>query len=109
MPAKIASIISAVVTAILVILLAIFFGFGGIVLLNGFMDGSAAVATGFICLGVGVILCAILAWALAKTFIAKFNWKQILAVVVSVFLSTILGGGIGFISMMLMIVVAEST
>lgn len=108
MPTKTASIIASVVTAILVILLAIFFGFGGIVLLNGFMDASAAVTTGFICLGIGVILCAVLAWALAKTFIARFKWNTIPAVIVSVLLSSLLGGGLGFVSMMLMLFVAES-
>lgn len=109
MPTKTASIIASVITSILVLLLAIVFGFGGIVLLNGFMSADAAVTTGFVCLGIGVILCAILAWALAKTFINRFKWKSILAVTASVLLSTLVGGGLGFASMMLMIVVAEAS
>jgi hypothetical protein len=107
MSAKTASILSSVVTAILVLLLAIVFGFGGIVLLNGFMDASAALYTGFACLGISVILCAILAWVLAKTFISRFNWNNLLAAIVSVIVSTLLGGGLGFASMFVMGMVAE--
>jgi len=108
MSTRVASIISSVITAILVCLLTIVFGFGGIVLLNGFMDASTAVNTGFSCLGIGVILCTILAWVLTKTFISKFNWNNILAVFVSVLVSTILGGGMGLASMIIMVIVADS-
>lgn len=109
MPTKTASILASVITTILALLLAIFFGFGGIVLLNGFMDASAAVTTGFVCLGIGVILCAVLAWALAKTFTSRFKWNNLPAVIASVFVSTLAGGGLGFASMMLMIIVAEAS
>jgi hypothetical protein len=107
MSAKTASVISSLVTAILVLLIAVIFGFGGIVLLNGFMNASAAVYTGFACLGITVILCAILAWALAKAFISRFNWNNILAVIISIFISTLLGGGMGFGSLVVMGIVAE--
>lgn len=109
MSIKMASIISSVVTALLVLVVVIVFGFGGIVLLNGFMNANVAVNTGFTCLGITLILCPILAWVLAKTFITKFNWNNGLAVIVSVFVSTLLGVGMGFASMMVMIFVAEVT
>lgn len=108
MSTTVASIISSVITAILVFLLTIVFGFGGIVLLNGFMNASTAVYTGFTCLGIGAILSTILAWVLSKTFISKFNWNNILAVFVSIFISTLLGGGMGFASMIIMVIVADS-
>jgi hypothetical protein len=107
MPTKTASIIASVTTAILVTLLTIVFGFGGIVLLNGLMNASVAVYTGVACLGITVILCAMLAWALAKTFISRFNWNNILAVIISILISTLLGGGMGFGSMMLMVIAAD--
>ena len=109
MSIKTASIISSAVTALLVFVAVIIFGFGGIVLLNGFMNANVAVNTGFTCLGITLILCPILAWMLARTFIAKFNWNNTLAVIVSVFVSTLLGSGMGLTSMMVMIFVAEAT
>lgn len=108
MSEKTASIISSLITFVLVLLLTILFGFGGIVLLNGLMDASTAVYSGFACLGVTLILCPILAWVLPKTFISRFNWGNIWAVIVSVFVSTLLGAGMGFASMMVMMFVADA-
>jgi len=108
MSIKTASIISSVVTTLLVLVVVIVFGFGGIVLLNGFMDASAAVYTGFTCLGITLILCPVLAWVLARTFISKFNWNTILAVIVSVVASTLFGVGMGVASTFIMAIVAEA-
>jgi len=108
MSIKTASIISSIVTALLVLVIVIVFGFGGIVLLNGFMDASAAIYTGFTCLGITLILCPILAWILARTFISRFNWNNILAVIVAVFVSTLLGAGLGVASTFIMAIVAEA-
>ena len=108
MSIKTASVISSIVTALLVLVIVIVFGFGGIVLLNGFMDASAAIYTGFTCLGITLILCPILAWLLARTFISRFNWNNILAVIVTVFISTLLGAGMGFASTFIMTIVAEA-
>src|SRR5215204_6707768 len=108
MSIKTASVISSVVTALLVLVTVIVFGFGGIVLLNGFIDASTAVYTGFTCLGITLILCPILAWILARTFISRFNWNNILAVIISVFVSTLLGAGMGLASTFIMAIVAEA-
>jgi len=108
MSIKTASIISSIVTALLVLVIVIVFGFGGIVLLNGFMDASAAIYTGFTCLGITLILCPILAWILVRTFISRFNWNNILAVIVAVFVSTLLGAGLGVASTFIMAIVAEA-
>jgi len=108
MSIKTASIISSIVTALLVLVIVIVFGFGGIVLLNGFMDVSAAIYTGFTCLGITLILCPILAWILVRTFISRFNWNNILAVIVAVFVSTLLGAGLGVASTFIMAIVAEA-
>ncbi len=107
MSSKTATIISSIITALLVLVVVIVFGFGGIVLLNGFMDASAAVNTGFTCLGITLVLCPILAGVLAKTFIARFNWKPLWAVVLSIFVSTLLGVVMGFASTIIMAIVAE--
>ena len=108
MSIKTASVISSIVTALLVLVIVIVFGFGGIVLLNGFMDASAAIYTGFTCLGITLILCPILAWVLARTFISSFNWNNILAVIIAVFVSTLLGAVLGVTSTFIMAIVAEA-
>ena len=72
------------------------------------MNGNAAVDTGFACLGITLLLCPILAWVLARTFISRFHWNNILAVIVSVIVSTLPGAGMGFALMLIMLFVAES-
>ena len=93
----------------MLLVVVIFFGFGGIVLLNGFMGASAAVYTGFTCLGITLILCPILAGMLTKTLISKFNWNTFLAGGISALAATLLGGGLGLAAMFVMIIVAEIT
>ncbi|MBI3162351.1 MAG: hypothetical protein HYZ23_07560 [Chloroflexi bacterium] len=110
MSTKIPSIISSLITLVLVVLIGVFLAFMQIILLNGFSsrEGGPALAAGFTCLGIGAILSAILAWALAKVFISKFNWNNILAVFVSVLASSIFGGGLGFASIIITIAVASA-
>jgi hypothetical protein len=108
MSTKMTSIISSVVTALLVLVIVIVLGFGGLVLLNGFMNASIPLYTGFACLGITLILCPILAGILTKNFIAKFKWNNILSILISVFVSTLLGAGMGIASTFVMIIVAET-
>ncbi|MBK8823605.1 MAG: hypothetical protein IPN58_13615 [Anaerolineales bacterium] len=96
MSIKTASIISSVVTALLVLVTVIVFGFGGIVLLNGFMNADVAVNTGFACLGITLILCPILAWVLAKAMISKFHWNNIFGSVCFGLCLNLLGTGLSF-------------
>lgn len=109
MSTKTASILASVVTALLLLVVMIFFGFGGLVLLNGFMDATAAVYTGFTCLGITLILCPILAGMLTKTLISKFNWNTFWAGGISALVATLLGGGLGLAAMFVMVIVAEIT
>lgn len=108
MSIKTSAIISSVITALLVLVIVIIFGFGEIILLNGFMDASAAVYTGFTCLGITLILCPILAGVLVRLFITKFNWNNILSIFISVLVSTLLGAGMGVLSTFIMAIVAET-
>jgi hypothetical protein len=57
---------------------------------------------------VGIILCAILAWWLTKLFIQKFNLHKVLSVIISVIITTALGGGLAFTSLLVSIGVAEA-
>lgn len=108
MPTKTLSIISSIVTVILLIIFAIFAFFIQLVALNGYSEreGGTALTVSGICLGIGVILSAILASWLTRLFITKYNWNQILAVAASVFASLIFGGGLGVVSLFISIAVA---
>jgi hypothetical protein len=110
MPAKTLSIISAIITAVLVILFSTFIFFITLVALNGFSDreGTAAVTINLICSGGGAILSAILAGWLTRLAIEKFNWNKVLAIIVSILAGTTLGTVAAFGSLILSVIVAEA-
>ncbi len=110
MPTKIPSIVSSVLTIIFLILFGLILTFGQVVMLNGFSEreGNASLLTAFACQGVGIILCAFLSWWLTKLFIQKFNWNGILSVILSVIVTTFLGSGLAFTSLLVSIGVAEA-
>lgn len=109
MSTKALSIISAVLTVIFVILLGIAFIFVTMVALNGFgsREGDAALTITLVCQGVGLLLSAVLAGWLTRLVIQKFNWNKILAVILSIFAGTILGGGAAFVALVLSIIAAS--
>ncbi|CAG0952717.1 hypothetical protein ANAEL_00157 [Anaerolineales bacterium] len=110
MPSKIPSVISSVLTVILLIVFGFMLTIGQVIMLNGFSEreGNASFITAFACQGVGMILCAILAWWLTKLFIQKFKWNKVLSVIISVVATTILGSGLAFVSLFISIGVAEA-
>jgi hypothetical protein len=110
MPSKIPSIISSVLTVIFFILFGLVLTFGQLVILNGFSEreGNASFITAFVCQGVEIILCAILAWWLTKLLVQKFNWNKVLSVIISVVVTIVLGGGLAFASLLVSIGVAEA-
>jgi hypothetical protein len=103
-------VVSSVFTVILLILFGLVLTFGQLVMLNGFSEreGTASFITAFICQGVGILVCAILAWWLAKLLIRKFNWNKVLSVIISVVATTVLGSGLAFVSLLVSIGVAEA-
>jgi len=109
MSTKTASIVSSIITGILVLLAALVSAFGGIIALNGFMfSPTAAIVSGFTCMGVTLILSPILAWILTKTFISRYNWKGGLAILVSVLATSLFGSVMSFASIFVMIIIAET-
>ncbi len=86
MPSKIPSVISSVLTIIFLIIIGLVLTFGQVVMLNGFSEreGNVSFITAFVCQGVGMLLCAVLAWWLTKLLVQKFNWNKVLSVIVSV-------------------------
>jgi len=91
--------ISAILTILVLIFLAIVFVLLQMVALNGAGEGQGLTAMGFSlgCQSLVVILLAALA-ARATTFlITRVEWNSILAVVVTVLVATTIGGVIAFL------------
>ncbi len=99
----------AVISVILTILLLIVFGVVSILFemlaLNGAGEsqGAAALGISILCQGVGAILIGVFVWWLSNLLISKFNWNKIVAVIVTVFLGTVIGGGISLLSIIVSI------
>ena len=110
MSSKIPSIISSVLTVILLLVFGLVLTFGQLVMLNGFSEkeGTASFITAFACQGVGMLVCAVLAWWLTKLLIQKFNWNKALSVIISVIVTTVLGSGLAFVSLLISIGVADA-
>jgi hypothetical protein len=98
------------VTVILLLLLGAAIMFFLLVALNGYSDREAgpALVTSVVCQGAGVILSAVLAWKLTRWFIERLKWNKVLSVIVSILAGTVLGGGLGLVSSIVAVLVAES-
>jgi hypothetical protein len=109
MTSKTPALISAVLTAILLLLVGALSMFMTMVMLNGFSgsEGGPALTAALICNGIGVILSAILAWWLTRWFIERFNWNKLLAVVVAVLVGVVFGLGLSFASIFAGVIVAD--
>lgn len=100
--------VSATLTILILILLAILFVLLQMVALNGASERQGLTAMGLAlgCQSLVIILLGALA-ARATTFlITKVAWNSILAVVVTVFAAATIGGVIAFLSMIIAIPVA---
>ena len=110
MPTKTPSIISTILTTLVLLAVGALSMLMLIVMLNGFTGSSArpALITSLFCNIFGIILAAILAWLGPKWLIAKFNWNNILAVVVSIIVGLLFGSGLSFVSLFIGIIVADT-
>ena len=108
MPNKTPTIISAVLTVILLIIFGVLSIFAQMLVLNGASErqGMTAMGVSLVCQGVGAILTAAFAAWLTNLVITKFNWNNILAVVVAVITGTLLGALISFLSIIISIPLA---
>jgi hypothetical protein len=100
--------ISAVLTVLILVFLAIVFVLLQMVVLNGFSERQGLTAMGLSlgCQSIAVILLAALA-ARATTFlVTKVEWNSILAVAVTVLLATTIGGVFSFLATLIAIPVA---
>jgi len=99
----------AVISVVLTTFLLIVFGIVSIVFemlaLNGASEsqGTTAMGISLACQGVGAILIGIFVWWLTNLLISKFNWGKVIAVIVTVFLGTVIGTGISFLALIISI------
>ena len=108
MPTRTPATISAILTIVILVLLALVFVLLQMVALNGVSErqGFTAMGVSLACQGIVMILLGILA-ARATTFlITRVEWNSVLAVVVTVLIATILGGVIAFLSSFISIAAA---
>jgi len=108
MPNTTPAIISAVLTVILLIIFGVLTVFTQMLVLNGVgeIQGMTAMGVSLVCQGAGAILAAVLAGWLTNLIIIKFNWNNILAVVIAVIAGTLLGGVLSVISIIVSIPLA---
>jgi len=108
MPTKTPAAISATLTVLILIFLAVLFVLLQMVALNGASERQGLTAMGLSlgCQSLVIILLGTLA-ARATTFlITKVEWNSILAVIVTVLAAATIGGVIAFLSMIIAIPVA---
>ena len=105
MPNTTPAIISAILTVILLIIFGVLSVFTQMLVLNGVgeIQGMTAMGVPLVCQGAGAILAAVLAAWLTNLIITKFNWNNILAVVIAVIAGTLLGGVLSVISIIVSI------
>jgi len=100
--------ISAILTVLILIVLAIVFLLLQMVALNGVNErqGLTAMGLSLACQSLVIILLATLAARATRFLITRVEWNSILAVLVTVLLAATIGGAISFLASFLAIPVA---
>jgi hypothetical protein len=109
MSTKTPSLISAILTVVLLIVTGLVILFAQLLALNGFSEraGTISLVTSLVCQGAAIIVAALLAGRMTRTFTEKFSWNKTLAVIVAVIAAAILGGVLMTIGLLISIFVAE--
>ncbi len=100
--------ISAILTVVILVFLAIVFVLLQMIALNGAGERQGLTAMGLSlgCQSILVILLATLAARVTRFLITKVEWNSILAVVITVLVATTIGGVISFLASVIAIPVA---
>jgi|SRR5215208_7776668 len=108
MPNKTPALISAILTVLTLILLAILSVVLQMVALNGTSErqGLTAMGISLACQGIVMILLGILAARATKFLITTVGWNSILAVVITVLVASTIGGTISFLTSVIAIPLA---
>lgn len=102
------AIVSAVLTVLFLVFLAIISVLLQMVALNGAGErqGLTAMGISLACQGIVILLLAIIAARTTRFLITRIDWNSILAVVVTVFVATVIGGTLAFLSTIISIPIA---
>ena len=108
MSTKTPATVSAILTVLILVFLAILFTLLQMVALNGVSErqGLTAMGISLACQSLAVIVLAALAARATAFLVTKVEWNSILAVVVTVLVATTIGGVISFLSSFISIAVA---
>ena len=108
MPTKTPATISAVLTVLILVFVAIVFVLLQMIALNGASERQGLTAMGLSlgCQSLVVILLGTLAARVTTFLITKVEWNSILAVVVTVLAATTIGGVISFLASVIAIPIA---
>lgn len=100
--------ISAILTVVILVFLAVVFVLLQMIALNGASERQGLTAMGLSlgCQSILVILLATLAARTTRFLITKVEWNSILAVVITVLVATTIGGVISFLASVIAIPVA---
>lgn len=102
------ALLSAILTVVFLILLAVISVFLQMAALNGAGErqGVTALSISLACQGIVILLLAILAARATGFLITRVSWNSILAVAVTVLVATTIGGTISFLSSIIAIPLA---
>ena len=103
---KAPTVISAIATFVLLLIIGLLFFFLQIVALNGVMNESQAfksLGMGLLCQGVTLIVSAGLAGWFSSVLFTRFHWSRIWSAIAAVLLATLLGAGGSFLSLIISI------
>ena len=108
MSAKSPATISALLTVVILVLLAIVLLLFQMIALNGAGErqGLTAMGISLACQSIVIILLATLAARATHFLIARVDWNSVLAVTITVIVATTIGGAISLLSMIISIPVA---
>jgi hypothetical protein len=108
MSSKSPATISAILTVLILVLLAIVFLLLQMIALNGVSERQGGIAMGLSlgCQSIVIILLAALAGRATTFLVTKVEWNSILAVVITVLIASIIGGVISLLANIISIPVA---
>ena len=108
MTPKLSSTISRILSIIILVVIGVTILLAEVIALNGFSDREAgpALITVLICHSASAILIVILVGRLTRLLMTKFNWKDIPAIMASVFAGTLSAGFLFFLATLLSMLLA---
>ena len=105
---KTPAVIAVLATILLLVVFAILSVLFEMLALNGASEsqGLTAIGISLLCQSAGAVLIGISVWWLTNLLISKFNWGKVIAVIVVLFLGTVIGTGLSFLALIISIPIA---